>query len=281
MSLETQIMVIFQGFAIALGLVMGSFVNVCIVRWAEDRSVIAPRSQCPSCGTPIRAKDNIPLVSWMVLRGKCRDCETPISSIYPMMELLCGLLAWLAFRRFFQSPDDFDAAHWLAFAAYFGFVCMLVIGAYVDLKHYILPDEVTIYSVPFGFAAVWGLGQLDYVGWPYVNLPNSALGALGGSLFLGSIAAGSWLIAGREGMGLGDVKLLALIGAFLGLTPGVFFVLIIGSLAGSAVGIIATLKTGRRAPLPFGPPLAATAIVYVYYGDVIMMKAFPWLVHWP
>ncbi|MCA9568671.1 MAG: prepilin peptidase, partial [Myxococcales bacterium] len=125
---------LYQGVAFVFGLVIGSFWNVCIARWPEDRSVVAPRSACPACGTPIAARDNVPVLSWLVLGGRCRACGTPIAPTYPLVELLGGLLAFLAWRRFVPTPADLDVAHVAAALVYFVFVSALVVGAFIDIR---------------------------------------------------------------------------------------------------------------------------------------------------
>lgn len=254
-----------QGFAVLYGLVIGSFWNVAIGRLPEDRS-LWPRSACPSCGAPVRAKDNVPVLAWFWLRGRCRDCQAPIAVSYPLIEALGGLLGWLLFRTLVPDLDHLDAAHLGAWVVYFGFFSLLIVGAYVDLRHRILPDQVTSYAVPFGLAGVALLSWLGFDGFPHTDLRGAFLGAAiygGGSAFL---ATAGMLVYRQEVLGWGDVKLAAMLGAFLG--PVHAFVAILwGSVIGSVVGILATVAARRRIFQAFGPPLALGAIGYVLYGE--------------
>lgn len=274
MTLE-QYYHVFGLFAGLFGLCVGSFLNVCIARIPEDRSVVWPPSHCPACGHGIRPRDNVPVLGWLLLRGKCRDCGSPISGLYPAIELLTGLVAWLIYRRVLHSSADIDLAHGAAFCFYLTFAAMLIAQAYIDIRHFIVPDQFSIYAVPVGVAGCALLGWLGYVGAP--TWQASVVGALVGGGVLGGVAAAYWLIRREEGMGLGDVKLLAMIGSFLGALPAMPIVLMVSSFAGAAVGI-ATLvgrKRGLRAAVPFGPFLALGAFVYFLHGEQILERFFP------
>lgn len=264
-----------QGFAIAVGLVIGSFLNVCIARMPEDRSVVWPGSHCERCGHAIRWTDNIPVVSYLILRGRCRDCAAPIGALHPLIELLGGLLSWLTYRRFVPDPSALDAAHLTAWAVWFGFVCLLVVASFVDLRHRIIPDETSIFAAPAGVLAALGLTAIGYDGWLAIPWRQAVLGAAVGGGFFAGTSLIARLIAGREALGWGDVKLMAMIGAFLGPLPGVFFVTLLGSVIGSITGIASTLYLRRRVYLPFGPALAAAALVYVFYGDLLIRAFLP------
>ncbi|MCB9668747.1 MAG: prepilin peptidase [Alphaproteobacteria bacterium] len=265
---------LYQGVAFVFGLVIGSFWNVCIARWPEDRSVVAPRSACPACGTPIAAWDNVPVLSWLVLGGRCRACGAPIAPTYPLVELLGGLLAFLAWRRFVPTPADLDVAHVAAALVYFVFVSALVVGAFIDIRHRILPDQVTLAMVPVGLAAGVLLPALGYVGWLDIGWRGAALGALLGGGFFGSAALLGRVFTGVEALGWGDVRLVTAIGAFLG-PPGVMVVTFWGTFVQAFLGIVATIVAQRRVYLPFGPTLAAGALAYVYYGDVLVAAWLP------
>jgi len=266
---------LFTGFAAVLGLLLGSFANVCIARMPEDRSIVWPGSQCPACGKPIRPYDNIPLLSWALLRGKCRDCKTPISPIYPAVELLMAALAFLLFRRIIPNGDDLDVAHLAAFVVALLFTFMLVAQAFIDVRHYIIPDQFSIYAVPLGIVSAVLLTHL--------HAPNaltwrqSVIGALLGGGILAFIMGVYWLIRRREGMGMGDVKLLAMIGAFLGFWPAIPFVVFFASIAGTAVGIPMAImqRKGFGTALPFGPFLALGAITYLLHGAEWTSRLFP------
>ncbi len=266
---------VFGVFALVFGLCVGSFLNVCIARIPEDRSVVWPPSACPSCGHAIRPRDNVPILSWLLLRGRCRDCGTGISALYPAIELLTGLVAWLIYRRVIGGPEDLDLGHLAGFVFYLVFAAMLIAQTYIDIRHYIVPDEFSIYAVPVGVAGVLLVRWLGYDGVP--SWQQSVVGALAGGGTLGAVALLYWLVRREEGMGLGDVKLLAMIGAFLGALPALPIVLMVGSMSGAAVGITVLLfqRKGLRSALPFGPFLALGALVYLLHGEAILSSLFP------
>ena len=272
---------IFQGFAFAMGLALGSFLNVCIARMPEDRSVSYPGSHCPSCGHVIRWYENIPVLSWLMLRARCSGCGSPISALYPIIELLTGVLSLLLFRHIAPGPAELLSAHGLrtevlaGWAFYTGFLFMLLGTTFIDLRHYIIPDEFSIYAVPFGLAGCALLGRLGFEGAP--SWQQSALGALlgGGSLWL--VMFTYRLVRGEDGMGFGDVKLLAMLGAFLGALPAIPFIVLVSSVAGSVVGIGLMLSRGSgfRAQVPFGPFLSLAAVLYLFFGDAIIARWLP------
>lgn len=276
----TELYTLAEVFALLLGLCVGSFLNVCIARMPEDRSVVSPPSHCPACGNRIRPWDNIPIVSWLLLRAKCRDCGTHISVLYPIIELKVGLLFWLVFHRFVPGSADLDLAHLVAFGMMATFVSMLVALTFIDLRHYIIPDEFSIYAVPVGIVFAVGLASLGGAhpaiasGWR-----DAVLGAFVGGGGLALIMGLYWLVRREEGMGMGDVKLLMMMGAFLGTLPAIPFIMIVSSLAGALVGLPLALVGGRglRSAIPFGPFLAFAAILYVLHGPELMARAFPGL----
>jgi leader peptidase (prepilin peptidase)/N-methyltransferase len=267
-------------FACLLGLCVGSFLNVCIARMPDDRSVIHPGSHCPACGTFIRPWDNIPLLSWLLLRGRCRDCGTGISILYPIIELMVGLLFWLVFHRFIPDSSALNADGLVAFGLMATFVSMLVAMTFIDLRHYIIPDEFSIYAVPVGvvgaimYAELGGDHAVIASGWR-----DAVLGSFVGGASLGLIMGFYWLVRREEGMGMGDLKLLMMMGAFLGTLPAVPFILIVSSLAGAIVGLPMVLigKKGLQVAMPFGPFLAFAAILYVLHGPEWVMAQFPGL----
>lgn len=245
---------IFYIFAFVLGAVVGSFLNVCICRLPEDKSVVFPPSACPKCGYQLRWYDNVPFISFLLLRAKCRSCHAPISWRYPLVEALNGLLTLLLFMKFGIS---------LTFLAMFIFCSSLVVITIIDLDHQIIPDEISLPGIVVGFIFACFL--------PWNGWLNSLLGILlgGGSLFL--VAWGYEKLTGKEGMGGGDIKLLAMMGAFLG-WRSVLFIIFSASLVGSVIGVTAMLiqkKDGKLA-IPFGPFLAFGAILYVFYGRQII-----------
>lgn len=261
-------------WAVLVGLCVGSFLNVVIERLPEDRS-LWPRSACTTCGTPIAAWQNVPIVSFVALRGRCATCKTPIPRTVPLVELLGGLLAWLAWARCVPTLADLDAAHMIAWVHLLAFLAILFAGAMTDIKHRILPDPLTIYAVPVAIFGVVVLDGLGYQGFPHVSWREAVVGAGVGGAFLGLFAGGIELIFKTEGLGWGDVKLMVLIGAVLGAVPGGFFVLLFGSMLGSIVGIAHIVVTRRRTYLPMGPFLALVAAIYALFGDALAPAIFP------
>jgi leader peptidase (prepilin peptidase)/N-methyltransferase len=232
------------------GMIVGSFLNVCIYRLPVSRSIVRPRSQCPQCGHPIRAVDNIPLLSYLFLRGRCRHCGKRIPLRYPVVELLSGVFAAMAVARF--GPG------WQALLMYALIAALLVI-TFIDLDHRIIPDAITLPGIPIGLAASFGPGWIS----PLESLIGILAG--GGSLFL--VAWGYQLITRREGMGGGDIKLLAMIGAFMG-WKGVLFTIFVASLTGTLAGmaLIIRRRGDMKLAVPFGPFLAVGAIAYLFIG---------------
>jgi len=258
--------------ALLFGLCLGSFLNVCIARMPQDKSVVRPPSHCPSCRTDIAWYDNIPVLSWLLLRGRCRVCANPISRVYPLVELLTGLLIWCVWRDVIGADTIVSVGHAVTFVYYSIFVMMLVGLTFIDVRYHIIPDEFSIYAVPIGVAGAWAVQQAG--GSAHITWQYSVVGALVGGGFLATIAGAFWLIRREEGMGMGDIKLLAMIGSFLGAFPALLVVLILSSVIGSVVGIAMILGRGRsmRMAVPFGPFLALGALAYLLYGEA--------LVHW-
>ena len=241
-------------FALTIGMVVGSFLNVCICRMPMGESVVSPPSHCPQCDYRIRWYDNIPLVSYLLLRGKCRGCGMHISLQYPLVELLNGLLTLALFLRF--GPT-------LAFLVLFLFCSALVVITFIDIEHQIIPDEISLPGIVIGFICSFFLQGYSWL--------NSLLGILlgGGSLLL--VAYGYQWLTGKEGMGGGDIKLLAMMGAFLG-WKSILFIIFASSLIGSVIGITMMLvqKKDSKLAIPFGPYLAFAAVLYIFYGRQII-----------
>jgi leader peptidase (prepilin peptidase)/N-methyltransferase len=241
-------------FAFLFGAIVGSFLNVCIHRLPKGESVVAPRSRCPACGNAIRAWDNIPLVSFLLLRGRCRDCGQPISWRYPLVEGLTGLLFALTVGRFGLTALT---------ASLLCLVAALVVIAFVDLDHQIIPNAITLPGIPVGLLvglAVGGPPILDRI-----------LGALTGAGFLYLVLLYGSALYGQDAMGEGDLNLMALVGAFLG-WQAVVLTLLVGCLSGSVIGLtlIALRRLGRREHIPFGPFLVLGALVSLFWGDAIV-----------
>ncbi len=236
------------------GLCVGSFLNVCIHRIPLSKSIVFPGSTCPSCNRPIRFFDNIPLLSYLLLRGKCRACKTVIPVRYPLIEAVTGLFALVLYLKFGGS------AH---FIVYFIFTAVLITVSVIDLDHRIIPDVISIPGIPLFFLGARLI--------PEVTLYQSLAGIfLGG----GSLYAVAWIymrLKNMEGMGGGDIKLLAMMGGLIG-WQGVFFTLFTASALGSAVGLGIVLKSGgtMKYALPFGPFLSAGALLHVLFGPEII-----------
>ena len=236
-------------FALA-GLVAGSFLNVCIHRLPRGESPVWPGSHCPSCGRALAWYENVPIVSWLVLRGRCRTCRAPISPMYPLVELTTAVV--------FAGGVAVYGLTWLL-AVRLGFAAALVVLFMIDLRHRILPNVITLPGIAAGLAASWFLPP-----GPVSSLLGMAAG--GGMLF--AIAEAYYRVRGQEGLGMGDVKMLAMIGAFLG-WPLTILTLVLASFAGSLVGValIASGRGGLQAALPFGTFLAIGAVVAAVAGD--------------
>ncbi|HEY2389411.1 MAG TPA: A24 family peptidase [Candidatus Binatia bacterium] len=242
----------------AFGAIVGSFLNVCIVRLPEERSIVRPPSHCPGCHRDIAWYDNVPVLSYLVLRGHCRSCGIRISPLYPVVELLTGALAVALWMRLGLS---------LAFAGYFVFAAALVTITFIDLDHRIIPDVISLPGIAVGLA-------VSLVS-PLVSPLDAVLGALAGGGILLAVAFGYQAIRGQEGMGGGDIKLLAMIGAFLG-WRSVFLTLMVASMIGSLIGIALMLyqRADTKLAIPFGPFLAGGALVSLFFGDRILAFYF-------
>ncbi len=217
------------------------------------------RSHCPKCGAMIRWYDNIPILSYLFLRGRCRSCKERISARYPLVELLAGLFAVASFRHFGPSP---------AAGIYFAFLSALIVVSFIDLDFFRIPLIVTIPGIIIGLALSPWL--------PGLGLLRSATGALAGAGGLYLIRRVYLLVRGSEGMGAGDADLLAMMGAFLGLR-GVALGLMAASLLGAAIGLVLMAVQGRggRLRVPFGPFLSAGAMIALFFGDLIMRLYLP------
>lgn len=242
--------------AFAFGAAVGSFLNVVILRLPAGESIVHPPSRCPNCGTDIRWYDNIPILSFLFLLGRCRDCGSSISFRYPLVELVTGCLALALFLRWGLTP---------AFGVFFPFCCAMVVVFGIDLDHMIIPDVISLNGIPIGIiASIFGFI-------PDMDWQASLIGMLVGGAVLYVPAAVYEKIRGIEGLGGGDIKLLAMIGAFTGI-HGVLFVLFFSSLIGSLAAFIGIVVKGggAKTPIPFGPFLTAAAIVYVFVGSTVV-----------
>jgi leader peptidase (prepilin peptidase)/N-methyltransferase len=238
-------------FAFLFGTVVGSFLNVCIYRLPKEESIVAPRSRCPACQSPIHALDNIPLVSFALLRGRCRACGASIAWRYPLVEALTGILFALTVVRFGVT---LQAAFLLTFLA------GLIVISFIDLDHQIIPNVITLPGIPLGILT----------GFLFRDPPllDRLIGALAGAGFLYLVLFYGGVLYGQEAMGEGDLNLIAMVGAFLG-WKAVIVTILVGCLVGSAVGLslIAFRRLGRRQHIPFGPFLSLGAVVALFWGD--------------
>ncbi len=242
------------------GLFIGSFLNVCIYRIQKGESIVWPPSHCPKCTKALKPWDNIPVISYLILKGRCRYCTEPISVRYPVVELLSALLAVSLLYRFGVS---------VTFLIYYLWACVLIIITFIDLDIQIIPDRLSLGGIVVGLLVVY---------WLPVTYKDALIGlVLGGGLLL-AIIYGYYSFTKKEGMGGGDVKLLAMIGVFTG-WQGVLFTVFASSLMGTMVGIPwGLLKKGTlKAAIPFGPFLALGALIYVFWGQYLIDWYFGYL----
>jgi len=235
------------------GALISSFLNVVIYRLPRGQSIVSPPSRCPNCGARVRPWDNIPIVSWLILGGRCRDCRNPISIRYPIVEAVGSILVVLVVYRWGVTPT---AAIYAAFS-----LSMLVIMM-IDLDHQIIPDAITIPGTVLA---------LVLVNWTEPTWVDALIGAVAGFVVLYGVGEAYHRSTGIEGMGGGDIKLAAYMGAMLG-WKGVLLTIFIGAFAGSLAGIAAMLigKGHRRTALPFGTFLAPAAVITLFYGQALI-----------
>jgi len=236
------------------GLIVGSFLNVCIYRLPRRDSIISPRSHCPQCNKPIPWYDNIPLLSFLLLKGKCRFCGSQISYIYPLVEFVTASLFLITYLKWSLS---------LQLVIDLLFICILIPLLFIDLFHYILPNSITIPGLIIGFVLSFINQRISWL--------DSLLGILLGAGMLLSISIFYHYVKKMEGMGMGDVKMIAMIGAFLGWKLTLLTV-ILGSFLGALVGITIIIKTkeGLKKQLPFGSFLSLAALISLFYGQQLI-----------
>ena len=237
--------------AVVVGLCFGSFLNVCILRLPHDQSLLRPRSTCPRCKQPIAWRDNVPVVSWLWLRGKCRWCHKPISVQYPVIEALVGVL-------FGVSVLAYGASLHAVSTAVFG---TLLLGiAITDARHYLIPDEFSLGGLVLGLALALGGGVPGFL--------QALLGAaVGFGLLWGVAKVGAWVFK-EEAMGGGDIKMMAMVGSFVG-WRGVLLTVFAGAALGSLIFVPLSIKKKRL--VPFGVFLAVGAAVTFVFGDAILV----------
>ena len=238
-----------------LGAIVGSFLNVVILRLPDrNQSIVFPASHCPRCSAKLAWYENIPVLSYLILRGKCRHCRTTISIQYPVVELLMALLSVALMYRFQLT---------LTTAGYFLFCAALLVIIFIDIHHQIIPDVISLPGIVAGF--LFSLVS-DAVTWQ-----SSLIGLLVGGGVLYAVALSYALLRKMDGMGGGDIKLLAMIGAWLG-WQSLPFVILVSSATGSIVGLIAmrSQKKGGQTRIPFGPFLSLAALLYTFFSKEIL-----------
>ncbi len=237
-----------------LGAVVGSFMNVCIYRIPRSLSIIFPGSQCPNCKARIAFYDNIPILSYLLLKGKCRHCHTAISFRYPLVEVMNSIFYILIFYKFGITYSTI---------AYCVFVSILILVSFIDLDFRIIPDSLSFSGIIIGFLSSLVIKAITPL--------QSLLGILVGGGILLCVALIYEKITHKEGMGGGDVKLLAMIGAFIG-WQGIPFVILVSSFVGAIVGIVFIIfaKKDTKFAIPFGPFLSLGAILYIFFGPQLI-----------
>ncbi len=250
---------------LCFGAVVGSFLNVVIIRVPLGESLVHPPSRCPHCGHPVRFYDNVPILSYFLLRGKCRDCRESISFRYPLIEAITACLSVGLYLRFGLTP---------ATGVFFVFCAALNAVFWIDLDHMIIPDVISLNGLAVGVIA----STVGFI--PGMTWISSLAGAVLGAAILYVPAVIYERVRGTEGLGRGDIKLLATIGAFTG-PVGVIFVLFAASVTGCLVAVIGMAFKGMQssAPIPFGPFLTVSAIIFVFAGHAVV-EAFVGFSQW-
>jgi leader peptidase (prepilin peptidase)/N-methyltransferase len=262
------------GTTALVGGCVGSFLNVVAWRLPAGQSVISPPSACPGCKAGIRPWDNLPVLSWLILRGRCRDCSEPIAVRYPLVEGLCAGIWAGVFLHLVPGPQTLLGLEVLGAVGVYGlFFSALLAMSLIDADHFIIPDVISLPLIPLGIAVT---ALLNLTGLASVSVPASIFGATAGAGLMLAIAIFGRLLFGREAMGMGDVKLVAAIGAWQGLWPALPLTIFLGSLVGSVFGIGSMVLRGGKPPkLPFGPYLCAGAYAAWLFGDRIVRWLIP------
>jgi len=249
-------------FVFLLGSIVGSFMNVCIYRMPRKLSIVLPSSRCPSCNTPIKPWDNIPIVSYFFLGGRCRVCKSRISLIYPLVEFLNAVLYVFILWRFGFAWHTF---------LYFIICSALVVISFIDLEFQIIPDKITLPGIPIGIIIGSFFLPDPFMRYNVLGLEASLLGfVIGGGVYY------ALALVSRGGMGGGDIKMMAMVGALMG-WKAVLLISFIGSFIGSLVGIFLMVfkGKGRKTKIPFGPFLALGSLITLFYGEEILY----WFLH--
>lgn len=245
--------------SIVFGLLIGSFLNVVIYRLAKDESIVRPGSKCRNCGKALRAWENIPVLSYLFLRGRCAGCKNPISFRYPLVELLTALLFLLAVHR--------NGMDWLLWVRDWPFLALCIAITFIDWDERIIPDELSIGGMVLGLATCYWAREADWTNYVW-----------GAGIGFGVFFLFAWVYekaTGRSGLGGGDVKLLGMLGAFLGV-EGVFFTILLSSVLGSLIGILWGILSRRdkimQTAIPYGPFLVVGALFYYFLKDWIWLQ---------
>ena len=238
------------------GACIGSFLNVCIFRIPENKSIVSPGSFCPNCLKTIPFYYNVPVVSYLFLMGRCKFCRQPISFRYPFIEVLTGTFAVMLFYKFGITP---------AMGYWFAFISVLITISFIDIDHQIIPDIISLPGILIFSSSVYFL--------PEMTIKNMLLGIFAGGGILYAVAFIYYLLRKQEGMGGGDIKLLAMIGAATGIR-GVLFTIFAGSLFGTFFGVFLLLYTrisdSAKLRIPFGPFLSLGAVLYIFFGNQLI-----------
>lgn len=237
------------------GACIGSFLNVCIYRIPENKSIVFPGSFCPNCNNSIPFYCNIPIISYLFLRGQCKFCNQPISLRYPLIEALTGFFALLLFYRFGATPATI---YW------FFFITVLITISFIDFDHQIIPDIISLPGILIFASSFYFLPEMTFF--------KAVTGIIAGGGSLYAVAFLYYILRKQEGMGGGDIKLLAMIGAATGI-KGILFTIFISSLLGTVVGIsiiISTKIADTKLRIPFGPFLSMGAIIYIFFGKQLI-----------
>jgi len=272
-------LILFFTFIIMIALCWGSFLNVVAYRLAAEKNFLTARSHCPECNTVIAWYDNIPVISWIILGGKCRTCKAPISLLYPFIEVLTALVFTLFI--YLSQSTHFSHTHvnlynilmgnemgtmrdLAASCVCFMFLSALIIATRTDLQALVIPQLVTTWLLPVGVIA-------SYFGLTTISFQESMIGAMLGYGTLWLIAYIFKKLTHKEGLGIGDMELLAMIGAFIG-PMGVWFSIMIGSISGLVIGLLYLMLTGqdRSTRIPFGPFLALGALFYFFFQESLV-----------
>lgn len=268
-------------FVFLLGLCWGSFLNVVAYRFSHSKQFFTKRSYCPSCNSYIAWHDNIPILSWIILKRKCRSCKAKISALYPFVELLTAGLVILLFSQYaptlfanLYEPESVDILvglpplytllTWGTFISALIFLSALIVAIRTDLEAMVIPQLCTLWLIPFGIIASWA-------GLTSISLWHSVIGAFMGYGILWSIAFLFKFITKRDGLGVGDMEFLGMIGAFLG-PLGTWFTLLIGSVLGTIIGgaYLLISHKSKMTRIPFGPFLAAGALLYFFFAQSVL-----------